>query len=73
MLKYFIIFLILNQAFYVNTSIPDWSLSGQSVDLMSSTNSYDYIIYQKTAYDTKVILIQNLLASMTLIVIIKIN
>ena len=56
MLKYFIIFLILNQAFYVNTSIPDWSLSGQSVDLMSSTNSYDYIIYQKTAYDTKVIL-----------------
>ena len=55
-MKYFILLLILNQFFYVFSPIPNWSLSDQSIDLMSNTTSYDYIIYKKTAYEITVTL-----------------
>ena len=47
-MKYNIItLLIINQIFYAISPIPNWGLSGQSVELEISS-TYDYILYDKT-------------------------
>ena len=55
-MKYFIILVFLIQIFYVQSPIPNWDITSQSKNLLSSTSSYDYIIYSKTAYRKTVIL-----------------
>ena len=55
-MKYFIICIFLIKFFYVHSPIPNWDITSQSKDLLSSTSTYDYIIYSKTAYETTVTL-----------------
>ena len=55
-MKYYIIFLILNQIFFVLSPIPNWNIGAQSIDLLSSTSSYDLPIYSKNSYGITVTL-----------------
>ena len=56
--SYFIIIILFYHFFFVLSPIPNWDLAAQSIDLMTltQTGSYDYILYEKTAYDIKVTL-----------------
>jgi hypothetical protein len=55
-MKYYIIFLILNQIYFVLSPIPNWDIRAQSIDLLSSTSSYDYPLYYSTSYGITVTL-----------------
>ena len=55
-MKYYIIFLILNQIYFVLSPIPNWDISAQSIDLLSSTSSYDYPLYSSNSYGISVTL-----------------
>ena len=56
-MKYLIISIILLiQLYYIHSPIPNWDITSQSIDLLSSTSTYDYTIYTKEAYDITVIL-----------------
>ena len=54
-MKYFIFYLFILHAY---SSIPNWELSEQSIDLMTSDNPFPdgYILYDQTGYDIRVIL-----------------
>ena len=58
MLEYFIFYLIFIQISFVISPIPNWDLSAQSINLMTSDNPFPdgYIIYKKYGYDITVIL-----------------
>ena len=58
MLEYFIFYLIFIQISFVISPIPNWDLSAQSINLMTSDNPFPdgYIIYNKNGYDITVIL-----------------
>ena len=49
-MKCIFILLILNQIILVILPIPNWNIASQSIDLLSSTSSYDYPLYSKTSY-----------------------
>ena len=55
-MKHDFIILLLLILYYVYCAIPNWDIASQSIDIMSSTNTYEYILYQKTAYELKVTL-----------------
>ena len=55
-MKYYIIFLILNQIYFVLSPIPNWDISAQSINLLSSTSSYDYLLYSSSSYGINVTL-----------------
>ena len=58
MLEYFIFYLIFIQISFVISPIPNWDLSAQSINLMTSDNPFPdgYIIYNKNGYGITVIL-----------------
>ena len=45
-IQHYSIFTFLIQILYVLTPIPNWDLSAQSINLLTSS-SYDYILYKK--------------------------
>ena len=55
-MKCYFFILILNQILFVILPIPNWNISSQSIDLLSSTSSYDYQIYSKYSYEITVTL-----------------
>jgi hypothetical protein len=55
-MKYYIIFLIISQILFVRSPIPNWDIRAQSIDLLSSTSSYDYPLYYSTSYGITVTL-----------------
>ena len=58
-MEYFIFYLFFFQIFYIVSPIPNWDLSAQSINLMSSNdNPYPdgYTLYDKTGYGIQVIL-----------------
>ena len=55
-MKYFIIFLIFTLFVQIHSQIPNWELSSQSIDLMSSTSTKNYILYQREMNGLKITL-----------------
>ena len=54
-MQHYSIFIFLIQILYVFTPIPNWDLSAQSINLLTSS-SYDYILYEKNENDLYVVL-----------------
>ena len=49
-MTYFFISIFLSLILSIHSPIPNWNIEAQSIDLLSSTTSYDYILYQKESY-----------------------
>ena len=47
-----IIILILFSSKIISSEIPTWNFSNISIDLLSSSSSYEYIIYNKKEFNT---------------------
>ena len=45
-MKYCTFIIFLTKIFYVLSPIPNWDLSAQSINLLTSS-SYDYVLYEK--------------------------
>ena len=54
-MKYYTFIIFLTKIFYVLSPIPNWDLSAQSINLLTSS-SYDYVLYEKNYNQLNVLL-----------------